>query len=192
MQYYQELLFWNRQINLISEHSAGEIIERHFIDSLTPLPLLKKENEFLLDLGSGGGFPGIPLKIMAPDLNVVLVDASRKKTSFLSHIVRILKLTEVTVIRGRIEDLAAGKEWVAKFDTVISRAALKLPQLIVFASSFLKRGGQLIALKGLAGHDEDKAAEVAALSAGMTFSGEAAAELEKNHSLKKLIVYRRL
>jgi len=192
VQYYQELIFWNRQINLISEHSAGEIIERHFVDSLTPLPLLKKETGFLLDLGSGGGFPGIPLKILAPNLNVFLVDASRKKTSFLSHIVRILKLTEVTVIRGRIEDLAAGKEWMAKFDTVISRAAFKLPQLIIFASSFLKRGGQLIAMKGPTGHGEDKAAKVAAQSAGMTFSGEAAAESEKNHSLKKLIVYRRL
>ena len=192
LQYYQELILWNRQINLVSERSVGEIIERHFVDSLTPLPLFTKENGFLLDLGSGGGFPGIPLKIMLPALKVFLADASRKKTSFLSNVVSILNLKETNVMRGRIEALAAQEEFVAKFDTVISRAAFKLPQLIIFASSFLKPGGQLIAMKGPTAHEETRAAGATAQAVGMDFSVATATESEKNHSLKKLIVYKRL
>lgn len=190
--YYQELVFWNRQVNLVSERSAGELLERHFIDSLTTLPLLKQGAGFLLDLGSGGGFPGIPLKIMLPEMKVYLVDASRKKTSFLSHIVRILNLTETIVIRERIEDLAAREEFLAKFDTVISRAALKLDQLLVFSSSFLKQGGQLVAMKGPEAQSEIRAAEATAQAVGMSSSFDASPGSAINNSPKKIIIYNRL
>ncbi len=190
--YYQELVFWNRLINLVSERSMGEIIERHFVDSLTPLPLLKQDGGCLLDLGSGGGFPGLPLKIMLPKMHVFLVDASRKKTSFLSNMVRMLDLTETSVLRERIEELAEREDFKGQFDTVISRAALKLDQLLIFSAFFLKNGGQLVAMKGADATAEIKTAEATAAAVGMTFSGEAPQDASTKNSLKKIIIYKRL
>ena len=190
--YYRELVFWNRLINLVSERSMGEIIERHFVDSLTPLPLLKQDSGCLLDLGSGGGFPGLPLKIMLPKLHVFLVDASRKKTSFLSNTARLLNLTETSVLRERIEDLVEREDFKRKFDTVISRAALKLDQMLVFSASFLKKDGQLIAMKGADAATEIKAAEATAAAVGMTCAGEVSQCASINNSLKKIVVYKRL
>ena len=190
--YYQELVFWNRLINLVSERSMGEIIERHFVDSLTPLPLLKQDGGFLLDLGSGGGFPGLPLKIMLPKMHVFLVDASRKKTSFLSNMVRMLDLTETSVLRERIEELAEREDFKGQFDTVISRAALKLDQLLIFSAFFLKNDGRLVAMKGADATAEIKTAEATAAAVGMTFSGEAPQDASTKNSLKKIVIYKRL
>ncbi|MDP2840308.1 MAG: 16S rRNA (guanine(527)-N(7))-methyltransferase RsmG, partial [Syntrophales bacterium] len=146
--YHREILLWNRRINLVSERSAQEIVIRHFLDSLTPAPFLDRPDGTLIDLGSGGGFPGIPLRIALPGLHLSLVEASRKKSSFLSHAVRTLRLDGVQVIRKRVEELTAGEAFAGRFDTLISRAAFKLPDLIRTASFFLKPGGQLIAMKG--------------------------------------------
>lgn len=146
--YYRELLLWNRRINLISENSSRQIVIRHFLDSLTAAPWIERPEGLLIDIGSGGGFPGLPLRIVMPRLQVTLVESSRKKTSFLSHIVRTLALDEVMVIRERVEVLIGEKACAGGFDTVISRAAFKLPELLRMASFFLKPGGLLIAMKG--------------------------------------------
>ena len=146
--YHRELLLWNRRINLVSEQSSREIVIRHFLDSLTPAPSIDRPDGLLIDLGSGAGFPGIPLRIALPGLQLTLVESSRKKTSFLSHIVRTLRLDGVTVIRERVEALIGEKALAGSFDTVLSRAAFKLPELIRMASFFLKPGGLLIAMKG--------------------------------------------
>jgi|GEM_PF-579597 len=190
--YYQELVFWNRLINLVSDRSLGEIIDRHFVDSLTPLPLLQRVGGCLLDLGSGGGFPGLPLKIMLPKMHVFLVDASRKKTSFLSHVVRMLDLTDISVLRERIEGLATRDDFKGQFDTVISRAAFKLDQLLVFSAFFLKNTGQLVALRGADVTAEIKTAEATAAAVGMTFSADAPQAASTNNSLKKIVIYKRL
>jgi 16S rRNA (guanine527-N7)-methyltransferase len=139
--YHREILFWNRRINLVSERSSREIVVRHFIDSLTPVPFLDRPEGTLIDLGSGGGFPGIPLRIALPGLQLFLVEALRKKSSFLSQVVRSLGLGGVQVIRERVEEMTAGGNLFGRFDTVISRAAFKLPDLIRTASFFLKPGG---------------------------------------------------
>jgi 16S rRNA (guanine527-N7)-methyltransferase len=190
--YYQELVFWNRQINLVSERSIGEIVERHFVDSLTPLHFLKNVNMDLIDLGSGGGFPGIPLKIMLPEMRLSLVDSSRKKTSFLSQIVSILNLTETKVIRSRIEELLVSKEFAGKFDTVISRAAFNLGSLIKFSSVFLKQGGLLLAMRGPEFREDFIEVETTAQEAGMKLTGEFSQNTVNNHSSRKIIVYNRL
>ncbi|UCD85401.1 MAG: 16S rRNA (guanine(527)-N(7))-methyltransferase RsmG, partial [Deltaproteobacteria bacterium] len=93
--YLKELKRWNRKVNLTSLVEDREIIIKHFLDSLTPLKYLSKQS-FILDLGSGGGFPGVPLKIAEPSLKVVLLESSKKKNSFLNHITSALSLQGIT------------------------------------------------------------------------------------------------
>jgi 16S rRNA (guanine527-N7)-methyltransferase len=190
--YRRELLLWNRKINLVSESSAREIVIRHFIDSLTPAPFLDYPEGALIDLGSGGGFPGIPLRIALKNLNVSLVEASRKKSSFLSHIIRSLGLGGIQVIPARVEELTAGEAWAGRFDTLISRAAFKLPDLIRTAPFFLKPGGQLIAMKGADPHQEMEETERIAEAAGMVFAASRAVRQPGAVSLKKIIIYNRV
>mgnify|MGYP001360962171 FL=1 len=190
--YHREILLWNRRINLVSERSAQEIVIRHFLDSLTPAPFLDRPDGALIDLGSGGGFPGIPLRIALPGLHLSLVEASRKKSSFLSHVVRTLRLDGVQVIRERVEALTAEEILAGRFDTLISRAAFKLPDLIQTASFFLKPGGQLIAMKGPDPQEEKEETERISEAAGMVFTACRAVRLPGADSLRKLIIYNRV
>jgi 16S rRNA (guanine527-N7)-methyltransferase len=190
--YHREILLWNRRINLVSERSAREIVIRHFLDSLTPAPYLDRPEGALIDLGSGGGFPGIPLRIALPGLHLSLIEASRKKSSFLSHVVRALRLDGVDVIRERVEGLTAGEALAGRFDTLISRAAFKLPDLIRTASFFLKPGGQLIAMKGSDPQDEMEETERISEAAGMVFTACRAVRPPGADSLRKIIIYNRV
>jgi 16S rRNA (guanine527-N7)-methyltransferase len=190
--YHREILLWNRRINLISDRSSQEIVIRHFLDSLTPAPFLDRPKGALIDLGSGGGFPGIPLRIALPGLRVTLVEASRKKSSFLSHIVRTLCLGGVQVVRERIEVLTAGETLAGSFDMLISRAAFKLPELVRLASFFLKPGGQLIAMKGA--DLQEEMAETARISAaaGMVFTSLREVHPPFADSSRIIIIYNRV
>jgi 16S rRNA (guanine527-N7)-methyltransferase len=145
--YKNELLQWNAKINLISEKSAQEIVSRHFLDSLTALRFIDNHNARIIDIGSGAGFPGIPLKIACPDLQLYLLESNRKKVSFLKHIVRLLTLTTTFVLHDRAESLMKESTWKDFFDLVISRAAFKLPELLSLGAFFLAPQGKLIALK---------------------------------------------
>ena len=190
--YHRDILLWNRRINLVSERSALEIVIRHFLDSLTPAPFLDRPDGALIDLGSGGGFPGIPLRIALPGLQLSLVEASRKKSSFLSHAVRTLRLDGVQVIRKRVEELTAWENLAGRFDTLISRAAFKLPDLIRTASFFLKPGGQLIAMKGPDPQEEMEETERISEAAGMVFTACRAVRPPGADSLRKIIIYNRV
>ena len=190
--YYRELLLWNRRINLVSEKSSREIVIRHFLDSLTAAPSIASRDGLLIDLGSGAGFPGIPLRIALPDLQLMLVESSRKKTSFLSHIVRTLPLEGVTVVRERIEALIGEKALAGSFDTVLSRAAFKLPQLIRMASFFLKEGGILIAMKGADPAEEMAEAETVLAVAGMALAACRDVRLPETDLSRKIIIYQRV
>ena len=152
--YRRELLQWNEKTNLISDKSAGEIESRHFLDSLTALQFIGSENSRIIDIGSGAGFPGIPLKIACKTLQLYLVETNRKKVSFLKHIVRLLNLTDTVVLHERVENLLQDARWKEFFDVLISRAAFKLPEMLPWGAFFLKPSGRLIALKG-----KDMAAE---------------------------------
>ena len=146
--YRQELLVWNTKINLISEKSAQEVDSRHFLDSLTALRFIDKENARVLDIGSGAGFPGLPLKIARPTLELYLMESNRKKASFLKHIIRKLQLEKTIVSHCRAEDMLKQNNWHEYFDIVISRAAFRLSEFISFSVFFLAEGGKFIALKG--------------------------------------------
>jgi 16S rRNA (guanine527-N7)-methyltransferase len=146
--YYRELLMWNEKMNLVSFRTPEELIIKHFVDSLTPLPYLAHPQGRLLDIGSGGGFPGIPLQIACPGLHVSLLEASRKKSSFLKHLLRRLPLEQAGVIHARVESVMNGRTYCRQFDTVVSRAAFKLSLLQKMGLFFLAPGGLLIAMKG--------------------------------------------
>jgi 16S rRNA (guanine527-N7)-methyltransferase len=190
--YHRELLLWNRRINLISEKSSREILIRHFVDSLTPVPWIARPEGLLIDLGSGGGFPGIPLRIALPNLRPTLVEASRKKSSFLSHIVRTLALGDTTVVRERVEVLIGEKACDGGFDTVISRAAFKLPELIRMAAFLLSPGGLLIAMKGPDPQEEMAAAETLLTASGMVREDVHDIRLPVINLSKKIIIYKRV
>lgn len=152
--YYRELILWNKRMNLICVHRPEEVLIKHFIDSLTPLPYIIRPGGRLLDIGAGGGFPGIPLKIAMPTLHVFLLEASRKKSSFLRHLIRQLPLAQTAVIHARAESAMTDDAYHHTFDTVISRAAFKLPELCTMGRFFLSSGGFLIAMKGPFGEKE--------------------------------------
>ena len=153
--YLRELKEWNQKVNLTSLKEDETIIIRHFIDSLSLVPYLPKKGS-LLDLGSGAGFPGIPVKIVRPSLKVTLLEATRKKVSFQRHLIRALGLSQIHVIQGRAEKLT-GSALTLSFDIVTSRALSKLEKFLVLGEPFVKKGGYLVAMKGRQAEEELKA-----------------------------------
>ncbi len=147
--YYRELKLWNSRINLISSfESAADIFSKHFLDSLTLVPHLPVADGTLLDIGTGGGFPGVPLKIARNDLKVTLLEVSRKKVSFLKSLRRLLELQEIEILRERVENIYMKERYHNLFDVVVSRAALKLPEYLRFGKELLSSNGVLIVMKG--------------------------------------------
>lgn len=151
--YLKELLKWNQKMNLTSIRSEKGIILKHFADSLSAHPHLTKPC-LLLDIGSGAGFPGIPLKIVQPSLDVTLIDSVRKKVDFQRHIIRMLGLKGIEAIHGRVQDKAILQTMGGRYDVVISRAFSDFPTLLILSFPFLKRGGTLLAMKGEMGNEE--------------------------------------
>lgn len=147
----EELKKWNRKINLTAIKDDHEIVLKHFADSLSLLGTLNKTGT-LLDIGSGGGFPAIPLKIMLPHLSVISVDAVEKKILFQRHAVRLLQLENFTALHARAEELK--ENFASQFDYVLSRAFSDLPHFVTLALPLLKDSGQIIAMKGREGRVE--------------------------------------
>jgi len=150
-----ELSEWNKKINLTSIEDDAEIIVKHFYDSILGMKAACWTGTGkLLDLGTGAGFPGIPLKIICPQLNVTLVDSLKKRICFLEHIIKTLQLEATEAIHGRAEDLGQDRGYREKYDYVVSRAVAKMPVLLEFCLPFLKKGGCFIAYKGPEGEGE--------------------------------------
>ena len=145
--YLRELLKWNQKINLTAIRTEKGIVLKHFIDSLSAIPYLFGTTS-LLDIGSGAGFPGIPLKIVQPSLEVTLIDSVRKKVDFQKHIVRMLGLKGTETLHGRIQDKAIVQSMTGQFDAVISRAFSDLRTFLRLSFPFLRKGGILLAMKG--------------------------------------------
>jgi len=143
----KELMAWNKKINLTAIKKPLQIAEKHFVDSIAAASFLENET-CLMDMGSGGGFPGIPIKIMNPSLKVVLVDSSRKKVNFLKHVIRTLHLENIDAIHARVEDLHENNAYQNKYDAVISRAFTSLSDFVTFAAPFLNEKGTIYAMKG--------------------------------------------
>lgn len=148
-----ELLKWNQKINLTAITDPFEVAVKHFLDSIVPAKLIPPDAS-LLDIGSGSGFPGIPLKISLPHLSVTLIDASRKKVSFLRHIIRILELKNIDALHIRAEEFSKKPGIEHKFDAIISRALSSMTTFATTALPFLNKNGVIIAMRGNVSDDD--------------------------------------
>ncbi|MDK9709065.1 MAG: 16S rRNA (guanine(527)-N(7))-methyltransferase RsmG [Desulforhopalus sp.] len=146
--YYTELVKWSKKINLIAKDtSAEQIIENHFLDSLTLLPFLAGHGTHLLDIGTGAGFPGLACKAAWPEMAVTLVEPRVKRVSFLGHIVRTLGLRDVTILTCRIEDEAQLPSERA-FTHITGRAVTEIGPFLRMVERFAPAGPQVICMKG--------------------------------------------
>jgi 16S rRNA (guanine527-N7)-methyltransferase len=137
-----ELERWNRKVNLTAIRDREEMITSHLLDSLVAGPLL--EGESVLDVGTGPGFPGLPLAIIHPERHFTLLDSNNRKIMFVQHVAGLLDLGNVSAVKARGEDYAPGHG----FDTVIARALAALPQLVEIAGHHVREDGVFVALKG--------------------------------------------
>lgn len=150
----KELLEWNRFANLTAITDLKEIAEKHFLDTLPLVPLIPPGSQ-VLDIGSGGGFPGVPLKVMRPDLHVDLIEASRKKAHFLRHLIRTLALQDIEARHIRAEELAKKTQARSRrYGVIVSKAVSKLHRFLDQALPLLCRPGMVIAMKGISVEDE--------------------------------------
>ncbi|MFH1076714.1 MAG: 16S rRNA (guanine(527)-N(7))-methyltransferase RsmG, partial [Pseudomonadota bacterium] len=152
--YMEEIKRWNNKVNLTSLVKDHEIIVKHFLDSIALAPHLSPGSS-ILDIGSGAGIPGIPLKIVRKDINITLLDSSRKKVHFLKHIARTLKLSGVSIIEGNTSEIIRSHtEMTGQYNVVISRAIGSLKDFVKYGRPFAQAPGWLVAYKGPAGEKE--------------------------------------
>ena len=147
-----ELERWNRKVNLTAVRDRGQMAVLHIADSLSAQPLLRGER--ILDVGTGPGFPGLPLAIVEPQREFHLIDSNNKKIQFVQHVAGLLGLDNVTAVKARAEDYAPGY----RFDTVIARALASLPKLLEIAGHHVGEDGVFVALKGR--HPEEELEQV--------------------------------
>ena len=147
---YKELLKeWNKKINITTITDDVEIDQKHFLDSLTPLRTnLFNGKKKLIDVGTGGGFPGVPLKIANAELEIDLLDSLNKRIIFLNEVIKELNLDNIRAIHGRAEELSIRSEYREKYDICISRAVASLNTLSAYCIPFVKVGGFFVSMKG--------------------------------------------
>ena len=158
--YCEFMLEYNEKVNLTAVTEVDEVIEKHFIDSALGASLIK-EKAICVDVGTGAGFPGVPLAIMRPDIKVCLVDALNKRIVFLNELIEKTGLTNVYTIHGRSEDLGKNEKMRHKFDYAFSRAVARMNILLEYDLPFVKQGGYMLAWKGPQVYDEVAEAEKA-------------------------------
>ena len=147
-EYYRLLVQWNEFMNLTAITEMEEVMEKHFVDSLALSKAAEVGNiETLIDVGTGAGFPGIPLKIAYPHLRVVLLDSLNKRVKFLSTVIETLGLTNIQAVHGRAEDAARQKDYREQFDAAVSRAVANMASLSEYCLPFIKVGGVFVPYK---------------------------------------------
>ena len=153
--YFELLVEWNEKINLTAITDPKEVAIKHMIDSITAYDeKLFKDGTTVIDVGTGAGFPGLPLKIFCPEIKLTLMDSLNKRIKFLQTVVEELGLKDVECVHARAEEGARNKKYRESFDIAVSRAVARLPILCEYCLPFVKKGGHFIALKGMQYHDE--------------------------------------
>jgi 16S rRNA (guanine527-N7)-methyltransferase len=158
--YERELVDWNTRFNLTAIRDPHEIHIKHFLDSLTCLVAMRDTSVGrLIDIGTGAGFPGIPLKIICPKIQLTLVESVGKKTKFCRHVVKILDLHRVEVVQERAETLGQDPSYREQYDWAVARAVAILPVLAEYLLPLVRVGGSMLAMKGESGPAEAHTAE---------------------------------
>jgi 16S rRNA (guanine527-N7)-methyltransferase len=189
--YYRELVDWNRKINLTSITDYEEVQTKHFLDSLTvatAMPPSTGNNLRVIDVGTGAGLPGIPLKILLPGIRLTLLEATAKKAKFLGHLMERLGLDSVEIVVGRAEEAAHEVQYREKFDLVLSRAVASLPALVELTLPFCTAGGRFVAQKKGDIEQEVKQSYKAIAAMGGRLSEIRLIELEKLDDKRYLII----
>jgi 16S rRNA (guanine527-N7)-methyltransferase len=165
--YYEELVAWNQRFNLTAITEYEQVQIRHFVDSLSCLlaeearHLLNRTHVRVIDVGAGAGFPGIPLHLVYPDMRLTLLEATRKKVTFLQHLIDRLELSRTAAIHARAEELAHDPSHREAYDLALARAVAELPVVVEYALPFCKVGGSMVAQKGQTGAAEAWGADTA-------------------------------
>ena len=189
VEYMKMLLEWNEKINLTAIVEHQEIILKHFIDSLTILPYINEE-ETILDIGTGAGFPGVPLKILRESNKITLLDSLNKRIMFLNEVIQNLKLKNISAVHGRAEDFS--KENREGYDVVVSRAVARLNVLLEYMLPLTKVGGKVICMKSLEAEDELKEAKKAIQVLGGELEKIEEIKLPESDITRKIIIIKKV
>ena len=189
--YMNLLLEWNEKINLTAITQPDEVKLKHFVDSLTVLKYINDDDK-VIDIGTGAGFPGIPLKIMKGNTKITLLDSLNKRINFLNIVIETLILRNIQAIHGRAEEIARNKLYREKYDVTVSRAVANLSTLSEYMLPFVKVGGKCICMKGANVNEEIEKAKNAIKELGGEIERVDNFYLSDNDNERNIIIIRKV
>ena len=192
--YYNMLIEWNSFMNLTAITDFDEVLKKHFTDSVSlirAIPDLGEKKYRMIDIGTGAGFPGIPLKIVFPNISVVLLDSLNKRVNFLNEVISKLQLTDITAMHGRAEDFAKNKEYRESFDLCVSRAVANLATLSEYCLPFVKKNGRFISYKSEKVSEEFEVSGKAISVLGGEYENQVTFELPDSDIYRNLFIIKK-
>lgn len=195
IKYYELLNEWNSFMNLTAITEFDEVMKKHFVDSISlikAIPELKEKELRIIDVGTGAGFPGIPLKIAFPDLDIVLLDSLNKRVSFLQEVISSLGLQKIEAIHGRAEDIARKEGYRESFDLCVSRAVANLTTLSEYCLPFVKINGNFVSYKSEKISEEYENAKEALFVLGGSFHKQVEFMLPSSDIYRNLFMIKKI
>lgn len=190
--YYNLLLEKNKVMNLTAITEERDVVIKHFIDSISILQYYSLQKiEKVIDIGTGAGFPGIPLAIMLPDVQFTLMDSLNKRISFLNEVIDYCDLKNVRTIHSRAEDLGRSEEYREKFDICVSRAVAPLPVLLEYCSPFVKKDGIFISYKAMLAEEEIRESKNAQKKLSCTLIRKITFQLESTEYQRTFLIFQK-